>query len=106
MDLSATINLLGETLGEVLRSQESPALFETEETVRALAKARRTGEAAAAGGLAEIVSSLPVETAWATASAFAVYFDLVNLAEEEHRIQALRARERALDSAPIGESIG
>ena len=106
MDLSATINLLGETLGEVLRSQESPALFETEETVRALAKARRTGEAAAAGGLAEIVSSLPVETAWATASAFAVYFDLVNLAEEEHRIQALRARERALDPAPIGESIG
>jgi phosphoenolpyruvate carboxylase len=106
VDLSATINLLGETLGEVLRSQESPALFETEETVRALAKSRRTGEAVAARGLAEIVSSLPVETAWATASAFAVYFDLVNLAEEEHRIQALRSRELALHPAPIGESIG
>ncbi|HZE35534.1 MAG TPA: phosphoenolpyruvate carboxylase [Candidatus Eisenbacteria bacterium] len=106
VDLSATINLLGETLGEVLRSQESPALFETEETVRALAKSRRTGEAGAARGLAEIVSSLPVETAWATASAFAVYFDLVNLAEEEHRIQALRSRELALHPAPIGESIG
>ena len=106
VDLSATINLLGETLGEVLRSQESPALFETEETVRALAKSRRTGEVGAARGLAEIVSSLPVETAWATASAFAVYFDLVNLAEEEHRIQALRSRELALHPAPIGESIG
>jgi phosphoenolpyruvate carboxylase len=106
VDLSATINLLGETLGGVLRSQESPALFETEETVRALAKSRRTGEAGAARGLAEIVSSLPVETAWATASAFAVYFDLVNLAEEEHRIQALRSRELALHPAPIGESIG
>ena len=68
VDLSATINLLGETLGEVLRSEESPALFETEELVRALAKSRRTGEAGAAGELAWIVASLPVPTAWATAS--------------------------------------
>src|SRR6266850_8382456 len=106
MDLSATINLLGETLGEVLRAQESTALFETEEEVRALAKSRRTGEAVAAKRLAEAVTSLPVETARATASAFAVYFDLVNLAEEGHRIQALRDRELALHPAPIGESIG
>ena len=106
MDLSASINLLGETLGEVLRTQESTALFETEEEVRALAKSRRTGEAVAAKRLAAAVASLPVETARATASAFAVYFDLVNLAEEGHRIQALRARELALHPAPIGESIG
>jgi phosphoenolpyruvate carboxylase len=106
VDLSATINLLGEMLGEVLRAQESTALFETEETVRALAKSRRAGETAAAKQLAEVVAALPVETARATASAFAVYFDLVNLAEEGHRIQALRAREQALHPAPIGESIG
>ena len=106
VDLSATINLLGETLGEVLRSEESPALFETEELVRALAKSRRTGEAGAARELAGIVGSLPVPTAWATASAFAVYFDLVNLAEEEHRIQALRSRELAVYPGAIGESIG
>jgi Phosphoenolpyruvate carboxylase len=106
VDLSATINLLGEMLGEVLRAQESTALFETEERVRALAKSRRAGETAAAKRLAEVVAALPVETARATASAFAVYFDLVNLAEEGHRIQALRAREQALHPAPIGESIG
>ena len=106
VDLSATINLLGEMLGEVLRAQESTALFETEERIRALAKSRRAGETAAAKRLAEVVAALPVETARATASAFAVYFDLVNLAEEGHRIQALRAREQALHPAPIGESIG
>ncbi len=106
VDLSATINLLGETLGAVLRAQESAALFETEEQVRALAKSRRTGDAGAATRLAEAVTSLPVETARATASAFAVYFDLVNLAEEGHRIQALRARELASHPAPIAESIG
>src|SRR5262245_29893534 len=106
MDLSATINLLGETLGAVLREQESLALFETEEEIRALAKARRSGEVGAADQLTRAVNSLPTPAARATASAFAVYFDLVNLAEEGHRIQALRARERTLHPAPIGESIG
>jgi phosphoenolpyruvate carboxylase len=106
MDLPATIHLLGETLGEVLREQESVTLFQTEEEIRALSKARRSGEGAAASELAHAVTSLPVSAARATASAFAVYFDLVNLAEEGHRIQALRARERAQHPAPIGESIG
>jgi phosphoenolpyruvate carboxylase len=106
VDLSATIHLLGEALGEVLRAQESVALFETEEHIRALAKARRAGEMDAAVRLPLAVADLSVEAARATASAFAVYFDLINLAEEVHRIQALRARERAQHPAPIGESIG
>ena len=41
MDLSTTIHLLGETLGDVLRTQESVALFEVEERIRTLAKTRR-----------------------------------------------------------------
>jgi phosphoenolpyruvate carboxylase len=106
VDLSATIHLLGEALGDVLRGQESVALFETEEHIRALAKARRAGEMDAAVHLPLAVADLPVDAARATASAFAVYFDLINLAEEVHRIQALRARERAQYPAPIGESIG
>jgi phosphoenolpyruvate carboxylase len=52
------------------------------------------------------VAALSVDAARATASAFAVYFDLVNLAEEAQRIQALRERERSAHPAPIGESIG
>ena len=83
MDLSATIHLLGETL----RTQESVALFETEERIRALAKARRLDDAGAADRLAAEVAALSDEAARSTASAFAVYFDLVNLAEEVHRIQ-------------------
>ncbi|HYB70239.1 MAG TPA: phosphoenolpyruvate carboxylase, partial [Candidatus Bathyarchaeia archaeon] len=106
MDLSATIHLLGESLGLVLRTQESVALFETEERIRALAKARRGGEVDAAVRLPAAVAALSADEARATASAFAVYFDLINLAEESHRIRALRARERAQHPAPIGESIG
>jgi len=106
VDLSATIHLLGESLGLVLRTQESVALFETEERIRALAKARRGGEVDAAVRLPAAVAALSADEARATASAFAVYFDLINLAEESHRIRALRARERAQHPVPIGESIG
>ena len=105
MDLSATIHLLGETVGEVLRTQESAALFETEERIRALAKARRLDDKTAGERLAVAVAALADDAARATASAFAVYFDLVNLAEEAHRIGALRERERGHHPAPIAESV-
>jgi phosphoenolpyruvate carboxylase len=105
VDPSTTIHLLGEVLGEVLRTQESPALFETEERIRALAKARRFDDKTAAEHLAAEVAALSDDAARATASAFAVYFDLVNLAEEVHRIQALRERERSRHPAPIAESV-
>jgi len=106
VDLSAAIHLLGETLGDVLRTQESDALFDTEERIRVLAKALRGGEVADARELADAVATLSTHAARVTASAFAVYFDLVNLAEEGHRIRTLRERERARHPAPIPGSIG
>jgi phosphoenolpyruvate carboxylase len=106
VDLSTTIHLLGEVLGEVLRTQESEALLETEEQIRALAKARRSGDRAAAERLPVAIAALGDDAARATASAFAAYFDLVNLAEEVHRILALRERERSRHPAPPPESIG
>jgi phosphoenolpyruvate carboxylase len=106
VDLSATIHLLGETLGEVLRAEESEAIFDTEERIRALAKGRRAGDPVTAEALAAAVAALPVDAARATASAFAVYFDLVNLAEEAERVRALRERERVSHPTPAGESVG
>jgi phosphoenolpyruvate carboxylase len=106
MDISETIHLLGEHLGQVISEQESPALLETEERIRALAKARRAGEGAAAARLAAEVGVLVPDSARAIASAFTLYFDLVNLAEEDSRVRALRQRERERPPAPIGESIG
>lgn len=105
MELSATVHLLGDLLGHVIGEQESPAIFETEERIRALAKARRAGESAAAGSLASEIGQFPPDTMRSVASAFTVYFDLVNLAEEVFRVQALRERERELDPTPIDESI-
>src|SRR5688572_29581706 len=105
MDLSATIHLLGELLGQVVSEQESPALFETEERIRNAAKGRRAGEPGAAEQLAALVAALDAEQARAVASAFALYFDLVNLAEEQHRVGALRERERARHPKPNRESV-
>jgi phosphoenolpyruvate carboxylase len=106
MDLSATIHYLGELLGQAISEQESPALFETEERIRALAKARRAGDADAARQLAAQIAALSTDEARAIALAFTLYFDLANLAEETQRVDALRERERAQHPAPIGESIG
>lgn len=105
MDLSTTINTLGNLLGEVLSAQESPALLATEEHIRALAKARRAGEAHAPEALAAQVAALSLDAARGIASAFALYFDLVNLAEEAQRVRALRQRERDTHPTPPGDSV-
>jgi len=106
MELSQNIHLLGDLLGKVISELESPEIFQTEERIRALAKARRAGDEVAAHDLHEEVAALRNEDARVIASSFAVYFDLVNLAEENQRVQLLRQREDASYPKPIRESIG
>ncbi len=105
MDLSDSVRLLGDLLGQVISAEESPQLFETEERIRALAKARRSGEAPAGEHLAAEVTTLTPAAARGVAAAFALYFDLVNVAEEDYRVQALRQRQRDLYPGPVTESI-
>jgi phosphoenolpyruvate carboxylase len=106
MDLSQTIHLLGDLLGEVLSELESPAIFDTEERIRADAKARRNGDRKAAQRLQKTVSALRLEEARPVAAAFATYFDLVNLAEENHRVRLIRQRIDEQYPEPVSESIG
>jgi phosphoenolpyruvate carboxylase len=105
MDLSDTVRLLGDLLGQVVSVEESPQLFDTEERIRALAKARRAGDALAGAQLATEVATLLPNAARVVASAFTVYFDLVNVAEEDYRVQALRQRQRDQYPQPINDSI-
>ncbi len=79
MELSATIHLLGDLLGQVLTELEGHELFAVEERVRALAKTRRAGDEAAGARLADEVAALDAGAARAIAAAFTLYFDLVNL---------------------------
>lgn len=102
MDISETIHLLGDILGEVLIEQEARELFEVEERIRALAKERRSDDAetaqAGADGLKAETARLETGVARAIAAAFALYFDLVNTAEDNYRMDVLR--QEALENAP------
>lgn len=103
MELSAAIHILGDILGEVISELESQELFAIEERIRIAAKDRRGGSAEAAKQLETDVEALDVDQARGVSAAFTTYFELVNLAEEHHRVAQLR--ERILSPKPLGESV-
>jgi phosphoenolpyruvate carboxylase len=110
MEISESIHLLGDLLGQVITEQESPEIFGIEEVIRAAAKDRRQADPAAAQAaakeLAARVSALDEEQARGVAAAFALYFDLVNLAEENTRVSVLRKEQGKNYPQPVHESIG
>ena len=92
--LGAEIRTLGAALGRVITRLEGRETYETVELLRRSAKARRAGDASAAERLGVTVAGLAPEAAFNQAMAFTLYFELVNLAEENFRVQLLRARRR------------
>ena len=94
--LGAEIRELGRTLGGIISRLEGQETFETVERLRKLAKASRAGDDAAAKQLSETVAALTPREAFNQAMAFTLYFELVNLAEENFRILLLRERRAAL----------
>ena len=105
MELSESIHLLGDLLGQVIIAQESPEAFELEERIRQHAKARRAGDHSAGENLAGAIAGLAADQARAMAAAFCTYFDLVNLAEERHRVDVLSQQAQAKYPAPVRDSI-
>lgn len=111
--LRTEIRSLGAALGRVITKLEGPETLATVERLRTLSKASRAGDASAAKPLGEAVSALTPVEALNQAMAFTLYFELVNLAEENFRILLLRRRRAARlaadpksdESRPIRESI-
>jgi phosphoenolpyruvate carboxylase len=108
--LSTEIRKLGHILGEVIVKLEGKPILDLEEKLRLLAKSSRGGDTKAETELLASVKELTVSEAARMAMAFTVYFELVNLAEETHRVRLLRQRRRAQYSVPgtppMRESIG
>lgn len=102
--LRRDVSRLGHLLGDTLVEQEGRAFYELEERIRALAKRGRASSGAArATATAELrasVAALEVADAERVARAFAHYFQLVNLAEQHHRVRRGREHERAGDTEP------
>ena len=107
--LRSEVRALGSALGRVITRLEGPATFEKVESIRQFAKARRAGDRRAEKRLESTVAALAPADAFNQAMAFTLYFELVNLAEENFRIMLLRRRraERSRDPStpPMRESI-
>lgn len=102
--LRADVRVLGELLGKVLAEQGGDAFLQRVEAARRLAIARRQGEPEAGRSLERQVEALPPARAEALVHAFKSYLELVNLAENVHRIR--RRRDYVLaGSGPQPESI-
>jgi phosphoenolpyruvate carboxylase len=89
--LRANVRLLGDLLGRVLVEQEGQEMLDDEERIRALARDARTGGSRDALGAA--VAGLGFERQAAVLRAFALFFQLVNIAEQHHRIRRRREYE-------------
>ncbi len=88
--LREDVHFLGNLLGEVLASQEGPEFVRQVEHVRHLAIRGRQGNMRDAAKLNRILQSLPLPKAITLIRAFAIYFQLVNIAEENHRLRRRR----------------
>lgn len=104
MDLASSIRLLGNLLGEVIAELETDADFRLVERVRDLAKRQRVGYVSSVE-LAELIFGLDAASCRVVGQAFAIYFDLVNVAEDANRVRVLRERERSVAPAPMEGSI-
>lgn len=89
--LRANVRLLGDLLGRVLVEQEGQEMLDDEERIRALAREARTG--GSRDQLGEAVAALDHDRQAAVLRAFALFFQLVNIAEQHHRIRRRREYE-------------
>jgi phosphoenolpyruvate carboxylase len=92
---------LGGLLGRVIQRLQGDAVFRAVEDLRTACRARRRGDESAPTlrELLERVDALPFDLAAPAARAFAVFFFLLNTAEQVHRV-----RRRQSYSAAQGES--
>lgn len=92
LPLKRDIRLLGVLLGRVLQEQQGAALFDATEEMRLLAIRHREAEdSGSLDELAERAGTLSLIDAYHLTKAFAIYFELTNLAEANHRKRRLRA---------------
>ncbi len=97
--LRRDVSSLGRILGHTLVEQEGREFYDLEERIRAMAKSRRAAGGrelrAATIAIRDAIAELDIPTAERVARAFAHYFQVVNLAEQHHRIRRRRDYERS-----------
>jgi phosphoenolpyruvate carboxylase len=93
--LRRDVRLLGDLLGRVMVEQEGGQLLEREEEIRRVSRrARESGDPEVRAQLAREVGALDLDEQTKILRAFALFFQLVNIAEQQHRIRRRRDVER------------
>ncbi|MDZ7705968.1 MAG: phosphoenolpyruvate carboxylase [Trueperaceae bacterium] len=103
------VDFLGSALGQILKELEGERFFNLVEEVRHLTKELRQDpdNRAARNELDTLLAGLSLSEAERLVRAFTVYFQLINSAEEIHRVRINRLREAtATAEAPRNESVG
>ena len=109
LPLRRDVRSLGWLLGEVIKSQAGDAIFDKVEHLRRLAIRHRDNNSKneaenddqTIAEFIEIVSRLTLEESYFVTKSFAIYFELTNLAETNHRKRRRRAGLLAKDFAPL-----
>src|SRR6202162_1978647 len=113
LPLRRDVRSLGILLGRVLVEQEGEAFFDVVEQLRHLLIQHREqlssdGKSELNASLMtrarEIISRLSVEDAYRVTKAFAIYFELTNLAETNHRKRRRRAARILAGKTPVDGS--
>jgi len=111
LPLRRDVRSLGRLLGKVLVEQEGERLFNVVEELRHLLIGNRERSRSVASPRAaqmnkarKIVESLSIEDAYRVTKAFAIYFELTNLAETNHRKRRRRAAKLHRDQPPLAGS--
>ncbi|MFA9445496.1 phosphoenolpyruvate carboxylase [Egicoccus sp. AB-alg6-2] len=88
---SAQVRLLGDLLGRTIAAIEGEGRLDLVEQVRALSIAHRRGDDAAGPQLTRLLTDISADDAFVVVSAFAAWFRLINLAEDQAMVRQLTA---------------
>lgn len=105
--LREDVHLLGELLGQTIRSQYGQAFLDKVELIRQGAKAARRGSAEGARQLAAALDGLGEDELLPVARAFNQFLNLANIAEQYHRIRRRGPKEpQPFEQRVLGELLG
>ena len=95
LPLTEDIRLLGRLLGDVIRDQEGPTIFELIEQIRQLAVAYHVKNDDTSGNaLGQLLQRLPIAQTVQVLRAFTYFSHLINLAEDQHHLRRRHHYER------------
>lgn len=100
--LRRDVHELGGMIGELLREQRDEALYAAVEQARRTAIAWREGRQAADADISRQLQQFDTRDMRDFARAFAIFFQMVNTAEQVHRIRRSRELQREASAPPSG----